>query len=115
MRSVVAMLADMAGVRASLACVELAEEIERRKQQLVLGALGLLFLYTALLVATFFIAALFWDTHKLAALAILALVHLACGASALALLGSRVRAAPVPFAATRRELAQDLSAWRDRR
>jgi hypothetical protein len=38
LRSIGATLADMACVRASLALVELREEIERRGQQLVLGS-----------------------------------------------------------------------------
>jgi uncharacterized membrane protein YqjE len=105
-------LADLACVRMSLAAVEFAEEVERRKQQLVLGALGLAFAYSALLVATFFIAALMWDTHRLATLAALALGHVACAAGAFTILRLRARAAPAPFAATRREIAQDLELWR---
>ena len=112
LRAIGGTLADIARVRVALASVELAEEIERRKRELLLGALGLLFLYTALLLATSFVAALFWDTHRLAALAALALVHLACGAVALGLVASRARSAPRPFAATRDELACDLAAWR---
>ena len=108
-------LADIACVRMELAAVELAEEIERRKQQFVLGALGLVFTYTALLLATFLVAAVFWDTHRLAALGALALAHLACGAGALVALRKRVRTAPAPFAATRNEFALDLAAWREPR
>jgi uncharacterized membrane protein YqjE len=111
-RAIGVTLAELACVRASLASIELAEEIERRKRQLVLGVLATLLLYTAFLLATFFVAAIFWDTHRLAALAVLALVHLACGASALALLASRARTAPAPFAATREEFARDVAAWR---
>jgi uncharacterized membrane protein YqjE len=115
LRAIGGTLADIACVRAALASVELSEEIERRKHQLMLGALGMLFLYTAFLVATFFVAALFWDTHRLAALAALALTHLACGAGTLALLASRARNAPAPFAATREELSHDIAAWRGSR
>jgi len=115
LRAIGGTLADIACVRAALASIELAEEIERRKRQLVLGALGILFLYTAFLLATLFVAALFWDTHRLAALAVLTFVHVACGAGALVLLTSRARAAPTPFAATREELAHDIAAWRGSR
>jgi len=104
-------LADVARVRVALAAVEFAEEVERRKQQLVLGALGLAFAYTAVLVATLFIAALLWDTHRLVTLAALALGHLACAAGTLALLRHRARVAPRPFDATRREIALDLELW----
>jgi uncharacterized membrane protein YqjE len=115
LRAAGGLLADLARVRMALAGVELAEEIERRKQQLVLGAAALLFLYTALLLATFLFAAMFWDTHRLAALAALALVHLGCGAGTLMLLRRRMDAAPAPFAATRGEFALDLAAWREPR
>ena len=112
LRAIGGTLADIASVRLALASVELAEEIERRKRQVVLGALGLLLLYTALLLATSFVAALFWDTHRLTALAALAFVHFTCGAGALALVASRARSAPAPFAASRDELAHDIAAWR---
>ena len=115
LRAIGATLADIARVRGALASIELAEEIERRTRQLALGALGMLFLYTAFLLATLFVAVLFWDTHRLAALATLAFVHLACGAGAFALFSSRARTAPAPFAATREEIAQDIAAWRGSR
>ena len=115
LRGVGGTLADIACVRVALAGVELAEEIERRKQQLVLGAAGVLFTYTALILATFLLAAIFWDTHRLAALAMLTLVHLACGAGALLTLRRHMRASPAPFASTRSEIALDLAAWRQSR
>jgi uncharacterized membrane protein YqjE len=112
LRAIGATLADAACVRVELASLELGEEIERRKRQMALGALGMLFLYTAALFASFFAAAFFWDTHRLTALAVIALAHFACGAGALALRTARARRAPVPFAATRDELAKDFAAWR---
>jgi uncharacterized membrane protein YqjE len=115
LRAIGGTLADMACVRGALASVELAEEIERRKGQLVLGALGAVFVHSALLVATFLVAAIFWDTYRLIALASLALVYFAGGIGAFALMSRRARTAPEPFAATRRELEQDLAAWRQPR
>ena len=115
LRAIGGTLADMIRVRGALVSVEIAEEIERRKQQLMLGALAALFLHTAFLVATFVVAALFWDTHRFIALGALTLVYLALGAGAIALMARRARAAPAPFAATRRELEQDLAAWRQPR
>ena len=112
LRAIGATLADLVCVRAELASIELSEEIERRKRQLALGALGILFLHTAFLLATLFVAVLFWDTHRLAALALLAFAHLAIGACVLALLASKDRAAAAPFAATRAELSHDIAAWR---
>jgi len=111
LRSAGATLADIAGVRAALAVVELREEIERRRQQIVLAAVAFVFAYSGILIATLFVAALFWDTHRLAALAVLALAHLACAGAAIAVIRRRALAAPAPFAATRRELALDFAAW----
>jgi len=113
LRAIGGTLADIACVRAALASVELSEEIERRKHQLMLGALGMLFLYTAFLVATFFVAALFWDTHRMAALGTMIALYLLIGAGLFLKLRLDAAAAPGPFAATLHELGEDIRALRE--
>jgi uncharacterized membrane protein YqjE len=80
LRAIGATLADMACVRGALASVELREEIERRKQLLVLAIGGAVFLHTALLLLTVAVAAFFWDTHRMAALGTMIALYLAAGA-----------------------------------
>lgn len=89
--AIVAAFADMAGARASLASARVGEEFERQKQKLILGALGVVFGCSGLALATLLVAVIFWDTHRVAALAALTLVHLACSAAAIVSLRKRER------------------------
>jgi uncharacterized membrane protein YqjE len=108
LRSFGTTLAQAAGIRGRLFAVELQEEIERRKILLALGALAFIFLHTAFVLATAVVAVAFWETHRLAALAAMAIAYGALGTTALAVLHRRVATAPAPFSATRAELERDL-------
>jgi len=112
LRAMAGTLNEMLCVRGALFAVELREELQRRRQMLVLAALGAAFLHTALLVITFLAAALFWDTHRIAALGIVALIYLGCGAALFGRLRAAIAASPDPFAATLGELKRDLAEWR---
>jgi len=89
--AIIAAFADMAGARASLATAQVGEELERQKQKLMLGALGVVFGCSGLALATLLVAVIFWDTHRVAALAALTLMHLACSAAAFVSLRKRER------------------------
>jgi len=89
--AIIAAFADMAGARASLATAQVGEELERQKQKLMLGAIGVVFGCSGLALATLLVAVIFWDTHRVAALAALTLVHLACSAAAFVSLRKRER------------------------
>jgi uncharacterized membrane protein YqjE len=115
LRAMGATLHDLVRVRGSLFAVELREELERRKHMLVLAALGVALLHTAFLLLTLFVVVWFWDTHRVAAIGVMALVYLACGAGALLRLRAYAAASPLPFAATLSELDQDLSELRSPR
>ena len=54
-----------------------------------------------------FVIVLFWETHRLLAIAAVGLVHLALGAFLLAKARSMGRDAPGPFAASLEELRRD--------
>lgn len=97
----------LAGTRAELALVELRQEGERRRQMLVLALAAGLFLGLALLAASLFAVALFWDTHRLAAVGGVALFHVVACVSFVAILQRKARASPPPFEATLAELARD--------
>ena len=89
MATILAALSDMASARISLACAQAGEEIERHKDTLILEAVIVAFACTAALLATLLVMVAFWDTHRVAALAALTLVHVACGAAAYASLRKR--------------------------
>jgi uncharacterized membrane protein YqjE len=112
LRAIGGTLNEILHIRGALFAVELQEEIERRKQMLVLAALGLAFLHTALLLLTLFVVVVFWDTHRIAAIGAMATLYLACGGAALVRLRHEARASPAPFAATLSELQQDLAGLR---
>lgn len=109
LRAVAGTLAAILRVRGSLFRVELSEEIERRKHLLVLATLGIVFLHTALLLATLFVTVMFWDTYRVAAVGTMAALYFCCGTLALIRFRSQAAANPQPFAATRAEIDRDLA------
>lgn len=114
LRALGATLLEMIGTRAELALVELREEGERRKEMLGLALAGALFLGLGLLLAALFVVALFWDTHRLAAIGAVTLLYLGISAAALTSLRAKVRSSPPPFEATMREFAGDRQSLRGR-
>lgn len=107
LRALGATLLDAIGTRAELAVVEMREQGERRTRWLVLAAVAGVFLALGLLLAALFVVALFWDTHRLAALGGVTLVYFGIAAVAFVRLRDELRASPPPFEATLRELAAD--------
>jgi uncharacterized membrane protein YqjE len=107
-----ATVTEILQTRGALFAVELREEIERRKRMLALAAVGFAFLHTALLLATLLVAAVFWDTHRVAAIAAMAVLYLGCGIATLRRLTAQAESSPAPFAATLGELEQDLASVR---
>jgi uncharacterized membrane protein YqjE len=106
-RALVATLIGLAGTRLQLAGVELAEEKQR-----LLGALGkllaaMLFGAMAVLVFSFLVVAYFWETHRWAALAGLALAYLALGAGLALNVRREFQSHPPLFEATAAELEKD--------
>ena len=112
LRTMGATVTEILETRGALFAVELREEIERRKRMLALAALGFAFLHTALLLGTLLVAALFWDTHRIAAIVAMTVLYLGCGAAVLRRLATEADVSPAPFAATLGELEQDLAAMR---
>jgi len=100
-------LVGMLSTRAELASVEFTEERERLTKRLALVAGGGLLLAFSALFAGAFVIVLFWDTHRLGAIAAVALAHLAAGLILLAKAKAIGRDAPSPFAATVDELKKD--------
>ena len=97
----------LVSTRAELASVEFTEERERLTKRLGLAAAGAFLLAFAAMFVGAFVVVLFWDTHRLAALAAVALAHLAGGAILLSRAKAIGRDSPSPFAATIDELRKD--------
>jgi uncharacterized membrane protein YqjE len=112
LRAIGATLEDSVRVRGALFALELREEVARRKSRLVLAVAAGTFLHMAFLLATALVAVLFWDTHRVAALAVMAALYLAGAAALLLRLRASAAASPDPFAETLRELGRDLAPLR---
>ena len=96
--------------RAELLSVEFVEERERLTLRLALVAAAGLMLAFSLLFAGAFVIAVFWETHRLAAIAAVAVVHLGAGLFLLSRSRAIGRDGPRPFAASLEELKRDRAA-----
>jgi uncharacterized membrane protein YqjE len=104
-----ASLMGLLRTRLELASVEFSEERDRIQQQLTLLLAALaMFMFALLFVATW-VVVYFWDTNRLTAIAIVAVVFAGTGAIFLSLRSQSARGAPSPFAATLAELERDRS------
>ena len=102
-----ASLLGLVRTRLELASLELAEQRDRVQQQLTLLLAAMaMFMFAVLFVATWVIA-YYWDTHRLTAIAIVAVVFAGAGAALLALRSQAAGVAPTPFAATIAEFERD--------
>ena len=100
-------LVGLARTRAELAGVELVEERERLMLRLALLLGGIVVVALAAMFAGLFIVALFWDTHRLGAIAFVALLYVLAGALMIAKAKAVGREGPSPFSATLAELEKD--------
>ncbi|SDN68545.1 Uncharacterized membrane protein YqjE [Janthinobacterium sp. OK676] len=105
---VAATLAAIVQTRLALAAVEMEEESLRFLSYLALAMLALLCLFVGLVLIVFLVIVLFWDTHRIAAIAITAAVFIV--AAIATLLGVRVsfRSKPKLLSFTLSELNKDL-------
>ena len=93
--------------RLELASIEFREERERTVTRLALVVIAASCLAFATLMASGLVVVLFWDTHRVLAIAVLTLLYAAVGVGALWRLKADSRASPPPFAATLAELERD--------
>jgi uncharacterized membrane protein YqjE len=98
-----------------LASVEFAEARERIKDMVLLAAVGIVLGLFALLFASLFVIACFWDSYRLAAVGGVTLFYIAITVLVFARLRKISRDAPAPFAATLEELEHDAAGLRRRR
>ena len=86
---------------------EVEEERLRIARQLVLVMVACFCLIVGALLAVTLIVVLFWDTHRLLTLGLLALAFVGAGVSLVALFSARARSKPKLFSASLGELAKD--------
>ncbi|MEO6927888.1 MAG: phage holin family protein [Casimicrobiaceae bacterium] len=98
---------SLAHTRLALAGVELAEERDRLKSQLTLLIVGGVAAGFAVLWASAFVVAIFWDTHRERAIVGVTLFYAVVSAWALWRATTIRRDAPAPFSATLAELEKD--------
>ena len=99
---------DLFRTRLDLFSTELQEERARLEQIVILGATALFCLAFGLLLVTFFIVVVFWDTnYRLAVLGALALAYLASGCVIGVITRRKTRNRPKLLGATLEELAKD--------
>jgi len=105
----------MLRTRLELASVEFAEAREHIKDMVLLAAIGTVLGLFALLFASLFVIAWFWDSYRLAAVGGVTLFYVAVTVLVFARLRKISRDAPAPFGATLEELENDAAALRRRR
>jgi len=108
-----AALAGLVATRLELLGVELREEALFIQRLLLLGIVAAFLLGGALVLLGGFIAAAFWETHRLLALGGVAALYAIVAAACLMRLRSSVLDRAPPFETTARELEADLRALRE--
>ena len=98
--------------RLELATVEFEEELERATELLVLVLSAVLLALFALVFASIFVIAYFWDAYRLSAIAGVTLFYVVLAIATVMRLKQRGRDKPPAFAATLAELGQDVASLR---
>ena len=106
LRNLAASAVGVLHTRFELLISEIEEERLRILQLLLWGAVALLFLSFGVLLLTFAVVVLFWDTHRLSSAVVLGVVYLAIG-GAFAAVARRRAQRPRLFTASSAELAKD--------
>jgi uncharacterized membrane protein YqjE len=108
LRGLAATTVGIVRTRLELIGIELAEEKSRLMSMLLLALAGLLCLTLGLLMFSFLLVVLFWDTqYRLHAITIVGLVYLLVGAGMLLMVRKQAAEAPIAFEQTLMELERD--------
>lgn len=106
-RRLLSTLAAIVSVRLELLANELEEERLRLTQMLFFALVALFCFGMGVLLLTVFIVVLFWDDHRLAAIAVLGFLFFAAGTLLTLLLRSKAGERSALFSASLAELARD--------
>ena len=105
---VAATLAAIVQTRLALAAVEMEEESLRFLSYLALAMLALLCLFVGLVLLVFLVIVVFWDTQRIAAIAVTAAVFIAAALATLLAVRASFRSKPKLLSFTLSELNKDL-------
>jgi len=103
-------LLGAAQTRLEILATEIEEERVRLERMLLVALAAAFCIGMAIVLAIGLVVLYFWDTHRLLAVGVLALVFLAAGVVLGLMLRNSAKSRPKPFAVTRSELAKDRSA-----
>ncbi|MET0378660.1 MAG: phage holin family protein [Spongiibacteraceae bacterium] len=108
LRTLTGSVLDLLHVRIELFSVEWQEQQEHGKQLVVLAVAGAMLLGLGLLLLTFFIIVLFWDSYRLLAIAIVTALYFGGGGFCLWRVRAQLKSRPPPFAGSLHEFVEDL-------
>lgn len=107
LQRLIATLLELLQTRVEIVATEFEEERVRLRELVVFGILTLFFVSVGLTLATLFVVALYWDTHRLAVLGGVALLYLGLGGFTAICLYRRLKSRPRLFSTTLSELEKD--------
>ena len=102
-----ATLLEILQTRIEIIATEFEEERIRLRELVVFGIMTLFFVSVGLTLATLFVVALYWDTHRLAVLGGVALLYLGLGGLTGNFLYRRLKSRSRLFSTTLSELEKD--------
>jgi uncharacterized membrane protein YqjE len=108
-------LLGAARTRLEILATEIEEERVRLEQLLIVALAAAFCLAMGIVLCVALVVLYYWDTHRLAAVGILAAAFLAAGAVLGLILRDKAKTRPKPFAITRGELAKDQAMLREPR
>jgi len=106
-------LLGAAQTRLGILATEIEEERVRLEQMLLVALAAAFCLAMGIVLCIALIVLYYWDTHRLAAVGILAAAFLAAGVVLGLILRDKAKTRPKPFAITRGELAKDQAMLRE--
>jgi uncharacterized membrane protein YqjE len=106
-RKLVATLVAIVETRLKLLANEVHAESLRLAQMLLLGAAAVFFLACGFLLLTLLVIVMFWDTNRLVAIGVFAVLYIAIGAALAAAARARAAAGTRLFEASLAELRKD--------
>jgi uncharacterized membrane protein YqjE len=108
-RTTLATTAKVVRTRLEIFSTELEEQREWMQTLVLLAVAGLFFVSMGLVMLTFFVVAMFWDTHPVAVTGAFAGIYLGVGIWAVLMFRTKIKARPKFFQTTTQELAKDES------
>jgi uncharacterized membrane protein YqjE len=105
-------LLGAAQTRLEILATEIEEERVRLEQLLLVALAAAFCLAMGIVLCVALVVVYYWDTHRLAAVGILAAAFLAAGVVLGLILRDKAKTRPKPFAITRGELAKDRAMLR---